>query len=313
VALFSLVHALAESDRLGASLSAAARRAASRHAGLLDGPLGEVRRAGGTCGSGAATVGLQGPRAVSDGVHLSVLWKPAGWSASVSNRYSRDRGDAGADADAQGRQLQKWIVDEFGRGRQIAADTSAAHGLLHRLDRETSGLLLCAKSYHGYYLAQLQFEARRVRKGYLCLCHGFMLSAPRFLQDPLRAMDQHCVVDPHGRRALTHVHSINHFVDEARHRFTLVRVWLHTGRLHQIRVHLHHAGHGLVGDPVYGDSARPKWCARMFLHAHCLAIDTGDGLLSAACPLPHSLSQGLLALLPVQSQSRLESLCLEGR
>merc|ERR1712129_264547 len=159
----------------------------------------------------------------------------------------------------------------------ICNDSSLAYGLLHRLDKNTSGALLCAKTYEAYFHAKLQFAARRVLKHYVCLCHGLLPMSPRLLDVPLHTTRVHggwrSVADPTGRKARTIVDVVVH-LGLSGQLISLVQVKLGTGRYHQIRGYLTHDGHPLVGDIHYGGIAH--WCHRVFLHAHRLAIDAGD-------------------------------------
>mmetsp|Transcript_71868 Transcript_71868/g.221996 ORF Transcript_71868/g.221996 Transcript_71868/m.221996 type:complete len:92 (-) Transcript_71868:38-313(-) len=80
---------------------------------------------------------------------------------------------------------------------------------------------------------------------------------------------------------------------------SLVKVRIHTGRLHQIRAHLAHCGHPLAGDGLYGAGAGPTWCPRIFLHCCDLRLDIGDGPLAVRSPLPIDLRNALDILAPL--------------
>ncbi|MEB3299959.1 MAG: RluA family pseudouridine synthase [Candidatus Sericytochromatia bacterium] len=136
----------------------------------------------------------------------------------------------------------------------------AAH-LVQRLDRETSGLLLAAR--HPWAAARLgEAMARRtIRRQYLALVQGTRASWPQIIEAPIgrnpETGDRR--VDPTGQSALTRI-----MADEACEGGTWLRLALETGRTHQIRVHLAHLGHPVVGDPRYGSG---RACTRMALHA----------------------------------------------
>ncbi len=127
-------------------------------------------------------------------------------------------------------------------------------GLVHRLDRETSGCLVVAKSAPALEALQAAFKAREVEKGYLALCHGAL--APEGILDTPYARH------PRDRTRFTsRVESARRAVTSWRVReafpgATLVDVQLHTGRTHQIRVHLGESGHPLVADATYGGTRR---------------------------------------------------------
>ncbi|MFT3817601.1 MAG: RluA family pseudouridine synthase [Rubrivivax sp.] len=171
--------------------------------------------------------------------------------------------------------------------------------LVHRLDKETSGVLLLAKKRSALTALQDQFRARDTGKVYLALVQGAWPKSLKVIDQPLlKTLDaagerQVRVVSPaheQGRRSITLIRKA-----EAHGPFTLLEISLKTGRTHQIRVHLAHAGHPIVGDPKYGDFALnrelargPQRFGRMFLHAAELAFDhpaSGERITLYA-PLP---------------------------
>ena len=170
--------------------------------------------------------------------------------------------------------------------------------LVHRLDKETSGVLLLAKKRSALTALQDQFRDRGTHKVYQALVWGQWPARLKVIdQALLKTTDaagdrQVRVVSPaheQARRAITLVKVQRQFASVA-----LLDVTLKTGRTHQIRVHLAHAGHAIVGDPKYGDFAANKafakaWhFARMFLHARELGFEhpAGAGRISLTAPLP---------------------------
>jgi 23S rRNA pseudouridine955/2504/2580 synthase len=155
--------------------------------------------------------------------------------------------------------------------------------LVHRLDKETSGVLLLAKKRSALTALQDQFRARDTGKIYAALVFGAWPKNLKVIDQPLHktldaAGERHVrVVSPaheDGRRSITLIRKA-----EPLGPFTLLEVSLKTGRTHQIRVHLANAGHPIVGDAKYGDFslnkqvAKERRFARMFLHAKELAFD----------------------------------------
>jgi 23S rRNA pseudouridine1911/1915/1917 synthase len=146
-------------------------------------------------------------------------------------------------------------------------------GIVHRLDRDTSGLILVAKEDKTQRLLQHQFKERQVRKAYLALLHGHLEPAWGRIEAPIGRDPHHrqrMTVLRGGREAITEYHVLEryaHQVGPAAGEYTLVEVEPRTGRTHQIRVHLASIGHPVVGDEVYGRRKTKLHVPRHFLHA----------------------------------------------
>jgi len=256
---------------------------------------------------------LRQPHVLGERSSLLALWKPPGWTVSVfeatdyDNLQLQEPEEGLESVESSGQPLQEWVVEQLGAAYPICNDSSLAHGLLHRLDRNTSGALLCSKTYEGYFVAKLQFAARRVLKCYVCLCHGILPMSPRLLNTPLHTVREHgggrSVADPTGQKARTFVNVVVHLGLPGQ-LVSLVQVELGTGRYHQIRAHFTHDGHPLVGDIHYGGWVPRHWCQRVFLHAYRLAIDVGDGVLETMCPLPQDLHDSLAQVAASDFRSR---------
>jgi 23S rRNA pseudouridine1911/1915/1917 synthase len=170
-------------------------------------------------------------------------------------------------------------------------------GIVHRLDRDTSGLLIVAKSDAAQASLMAQLKARRVKKTYLALVQGSVQAAVGRVEAPIGRDPKNrkrMAVVPDGRPSVTGYRVRERFTG-----WTLLEMDLVTGRTHQIRVHLAAIGHPVAGDPVYGTgTARrgPEGLERLFLHAWRLVFAspaTGD-LVRLEAPLPVSL-EGVLA------------------
>lgn len=168
-------------------------------------------------------------------------------------------------------------------------------GIVHRLDKETSGLLMVAKNDFAHQELARQLKARQVTRRYLALAHGNFKVDAGTVDAPVgrhpRDRQRMAVVRQHGRRAVTHYRVVERFGQ-----YTLLELSLETGRTHQIRVHMAYIGHPLVGDLKYGP-ARPHFGLQgQFLHAAVLGFThpRKGCYLEFAAPLPEELA-GILA------------------
>jgi 23S rRNA pseudouridine1911/1915/1917 synthase len=148
-------------------------------------------------------------------------------------------------------------------------------GIVHRLDRETSGVMIVAKTDAAHRGLSAQFAQRLLQKEYLAIAAGAFELLSGSVQKPIARHPAHrhkmTVVEAGGRSARTDWEVVEKFGDCA----TLIRCAIHTGRTHQIRVHLKSLGHALLGDGVYGwkpDPRLPRPPARVMLHAEHLVV-----------------------------------------
>jgi 23S rRNA pseudouridine1911/1915/1917 synthase len=172
----------------------------------------------------------------------------------------------------------------------------ARPGIVHRLDRDTSGLLMVAKHDAAQQSLMAQLKARRVRKTYQALVAGNVAAAVGRIEAPVGRDPKHrtrMAVVPDGRPSVTGYRVRERFTG-----WTLLELDLVTGRTHQIRVHLDGIGHPVAGDPLYGTGTSrrgPDGLHRLFLHAWRLELAApGDGhLIRATAPLPDELEAAL--------------------
>ena len=181
----------------------------------------------------------------------------------------------------------------------------ARPGIVHRLDRDTSGLLVVAKTDTAHVALAEALRERRIKRLYIAACWGHLAESPVTIEAPIGRDPndrKHMAVVPDGRHAITRAE-----VRERWLRADLVDVALKTGRTHQIRVHLAHIGHPVVGDEVYaagwerglGGPTR-RWvdelarrASRQFLHAATLVFDhpiSGERMRLES-PLPEDLDR----------------------
>ncbi len=169
-------------------------------------------------------------------------------------------------------------------------------GIVHRLDKQTSGLILVAKHAAAQRFLQRQFKQRKVQKTYIALVEGRLQPPDGIIDAPIGRHPQHrkrmAVVQRGGRPAKTIYHLVDYMND-----YSLVSVQPITGRTHQIRVHLAAIDHPVVGDRVYGYRRQRPGVGRQFLHAWKLALTLPSGKgHEFVAPLPADLHEALVRL-----------------
>ncbi len=156
-------------------------------------------------------------------------------------------------------------VSTWLRGRLRAMSGERA-GIVHRLDRATSGVMICAKTPEALGWLQKQFSQRKVKKTYVAIVAGTMKEATAVIDMPIERnpkKPQTFRVGANGKAAVT-----AYSVLQATNQYSLLELKPTTGRTHQLRVHLVQLGHPIVGDSFYGGQPAP----RLFLHARSLEI-----------------------------------------
>jgi 23S rRNA pseudouridine1911/1915/1917 synthase len=175
-------------------------------------------------------------------------------------------------------------------------------GIVHRLDRYTSGVLLVAKNDAAHQALSAQFAGRQVEKLYVALVHGTLKQDSGRVERPI-ARDPHRRIRmtarlDRGRAAWSEYRVLRRFA-----KFTLVEVRIGTGRTHQIRVHLSSLGHPVAGDTLYGAPARVEGqpaLGRYFLHARRIRFrqPSTSNEVTVEAPLPEELRLWMEGLEP---------------
>lgn len=174
-------------------------------------------------------------------------------------------------------------------------------GIVHRLDEDTSGLIVVAKSAKAYDFLKKTFQDRNIEKEYLALVHGRIPDLHAWVDLPITKAPSHRKMKiGEGKEALTEYWVLAHTDEDALDQYTLVRVKLHTGRTHQIRLHMQAIGYPLVGDQVYGGQYKKsdqELLERQFLHAYRLKFQLLDNSwVELLSPLPQDLQEVLKKL-----------------
>ena len=212
--------------------------------------------------------------------HLLVVSKPAGLVTHPARGHEQDT-----------------LVNALlALGEPLSGAGSSRPGIVHRLDKDTSGLLLVAKTDETYEALIDAMRSRSIERTYLALVRGHLAAPTGTIEAPIGrnvARRRLMAVVAGGRAAVTHYKELARAEG-----LSLLQIRLETGRTHQIRVHLAHIGHPVVGDGTYGgggDTARKLGLERFFLHSWRLAFDhpiTGE-TIEVTDPLPADLRQAL--------------------
>ncbi len=232
---------------------------------------------------------------------IAVINKPAGMSVHAGS----GKGEAGN----RGTMVNA-LLHRFSGLSEIGGELRP--GIVHRLDKETSGLVLVAKSDVAHRKLAEQFSRREVKKTYIALVHGWMKTPKGTVnaaisRDPVRRMrmtTRRGLQGRPGREAITHW-QVTKQMEGAYGKFSLLEVKIETGRTHQIRVHLASTGHPVAGDTLYGAPGKllsyggtgsgPASLERNFLHASAIQFQhpISNRPLAFQQPLPAELREFL--------------------
>jgi 23S rRNA pseudouridine1911/1915/1917 synthase len=253
------------------------------------------------------TVQLPPLRAMAEEIALDVVYEDE--DLAIVNKPAGMMVHAGAGATDTERNrgtLVNALLHRFGRLSEVGGELRP--GIVHRLDKLTSGLIVVAKNDGSHRRLAAQFSNRAVKKTYLALVHGWVKPESGTISTAIsrdRVRRTRMTTRGFGGRTAITRYRVKRRIDSPFGKFSLLEVQIDTGRTHQIRVHLSSLGHPVVGDTLYGaagevharDGSRLS-LARNFLHAAALQLEhpqTGVDL-ALTCPLPSELEQFLLEI-----------------
>lgn len=181
--------------------------------------------------------------------------------------------------------LVNGLLDYFGYDNLSHIGGDDRPGIVHRLDKDTTGLMVIAKNNSSYKYLKNLFETRKIDKEYLAICNGIFQKKSGTIQT---FMDR----DPNNRRKMAVTNSgrdsiSKYEVISENNGYSLVKIKILTGRTHQIRVHMTHINHPLLGDPVYGNVKHKFNLDHQLLHCHKLGFKDKDGLYREFCADVH--------------------------
>jgi 23S rRNA pseudouridine1911/1915/1917 synthase len=236
---------------------------------------------------------------------LAIINKPAGMMVHAGAGATEDQRNRGT--------LVNALLHHFATLSAVGGEMRP--GIVHRLDKETSGLIVVAKNDEAHRKLAEQFARREVQKTYVALVHGWLKKdrgtvAASISRDRIRRIRM-TTRQAGGREAISH-YTVVRRLDTPFGKFTLIEVKIDTGRTHQIRVHMASLGHPVVGDRLYGAPAELKTGTQRGKSANTAAISLPRNFLhSARLELVHPRTGKTIALqslLPAELQEFLAAL-----
>lgn len=237
------------------------------------------------------------PRLIYKDPNFIALDKPAGLLVHPIKLKTKN-----SNLKTDGETLVDWLLEEYPEVKGVGDDPQLRPGIVHRLDKDTSGIILVARNREYFdYLKQL-FQNREIKKTYLALVHGRLKLNKGLIDRPISlksgTIKRTAFKGRSQREAVTEYRVLKRFKD-----FSLVEVYPKSGRTHQIRVHLAALGHPVVGDRVYGPkksvvppsgpigpTGQRPGIRRQLLHAYSLEFSPSTGhRLRLAANLPEDI------------------------
>lgn len=222
------------------------------------------------------------PKIIFEDKAILVIDKPSGWIVN----------EAATTSDHP--VLQSWLSK---MDYQLAGSREFRSGIVHRLDKETSGILMVAKTKEAFENLQKQFKERKVEKTYTALVHGRVEPKTGEIKAPVGRLpwrrDRFGVL-PGGKEAVTKYKVYKYY-----NNYSLLELFPKTGRTHQIRIHLKYIGHSIVSDEFYAGRKTARndrnWCPRLFLHASSISFihPTSEKRVLFKTGIPNDLSEAL--------------------
>lgn len=233
-------------------------------------------------------------RIVYEDENLLVINKPAGLIVHPKNATDTQES------------VVSWLkkecpgIENIGEPFVASGAESERAGIIHRLDKDTSGLLIIAKNQPAFDYLKKQFQARTIQKHYLALVYGRPKQGSGVIDAPLGRIGLKRTVKLDGKKLIDSKPAVTEYsISRSFEKFSLLDVSPQTGRTHQIRVHLQSIGCPIAGDPVYGPKGwqKPEGLTHLFLHAYKLSFTTPDGkALTLEADLPQDLQKVLSML-----------------
>lgn len=231
------------------------------------------------------------PNVIFEDEYLLILDKPSGWVVNESQSTKEIQNI-----------IQTWLKINY--KFDIVNNRIFRSGIVHRLDKDTSGILIVAKTPDAFKNLQKQFKDRNVKKTYLALLHGKLEPSFGEVKVPLGRLPwnrERFGILPGGRESKTGYKVISYFRDNINY-YTLAEFYPETGRTHQIRIHAKYLGHSILSDNFYAGRKTARKdkniCSRLFLHANKIEFyhPVENNLIKFVSNIPPDLNDALTKL-----------------
>jgi len=236
------------------------------------------------------------PEVIFENADFVVIDKPAGLVVHGARVSERRRADAAHAGKARGAEptLVDWLVKRYPKIKTVGDDPALRPGIVHRLDKATSGVMIVAKTQASFEELKKLFQEHRMRKTYYALVHGVPKNLRGTIDAPIGIKNGSLKRSIHSSKmaksAVTEysvVKVIGKNDKDGVAQYALLKVNPLTGRTHQIRVHLASIGHPIVGDALYGKKTDAAAAPRLMLHAAALIFsDDAGNRFEFEVPLP---------------------------
>lgn len=225
---------------------------------------------------------------------ILVINKPAGLLVHPKNGEDESESVAG------------WLIKKYPNIKNVGDPSTSSGqeiprpGIVHRLDKNTSGLLIIAKTQSAFLHLKKLFQERKIEKKYIAMVHGSFKEKSGIIKSPIGKIGAKQTTRIHGKKELkikeatTEYRVLKRFGD-----YSLLEVSPKTGRTHQIRIHLNSISHPVVGDNLYGKKKDEFNLNRLFLHAAYLKFTSPSGkAIVLEADLPDKLNKIIVGLAP---------------